>query len=399
MKLSGSAALPMSWRTENREPATRASSDSIVVTIPIKNEASHIGACLLALARQRDVQATQIQLLLNNCVDGTINVIQDVAPALDVPVDVLICDFPAELRSAGYARHVAMEHAAATMTGGILLTTDADGCVTPDWIANNLHAIRTGADAVAGRTVIDSIDAMRLPERLHCDDALECMYSDLLDEIAALLDPDPWDPWPRHSEHSGASIAVTWDAYRRAGGMPSPPLGEDREFFRALRRIDARIRHAADVRVTVSGRILGRAIGGMADTMRRRLERPDPWFDGRLEPPDDAVRRAQLRRALRGLWATETVEAAPLSRVAVALGVSADWLCASLSHRFFGRVWERIEAVSPALIRRRVAATSAGEAIARATVIRDLLVGDARISRPELTDRAGIAASPAAAAA
>jgi hypothetical protein len=44
--------------------------------------------------------------------------------------------------------------------------------------------------------------------------------------------------------------------------MPATPFGEDRAFFDALRRIDARIRHAPGARVVVSARIVGRAPGG-----------------------------------------------------------------------------------------------------------------------------------------
>ena len=77
--------------------------------------------------------------------------------------------------------------------------------------------------------------------------------------------------------------------------MPPIPLGEDRAFFAALRRIDARIRHAPEVRVTVSARTNGRATGGMADTIRRRLEKPDEMLDENLEPAVNATRRAELR--------------------------------------------------------------------------------------------------------
>src|SRR6185437_9299152 len=73
---------------------------------------------------------------------------------------------------------------------GVLLTTDADGRVAPDWIAANLAAIRDGAEAVAGRAEIDPVEAKAIPAHLHADDALECAYADRLDEIDWLVDPD-----------------------------------------------------------------------------------------------------------------------------------------------------------------------------------------------------------------
>jgi hypothetical protein len=278
-----------------------------------------------------------------------------------------------------------MEEAAANMKQGVLLTTDADGRVAPDWIAVNLRAIRSGADAVAGRAIIDPVDALLIPQRLHHDDALECAYGDLLDEIAVLLDPEPWDRWPRHWEHSGASMAVTLEVYRRAGGIPPMPLGEDREFFRALQRIDARVRHAPEAQVIVSGRIVGRADGGMADTMRRRLTAPDRWLDDRLEPPEDAFRRARLRAILRGLWARDP-SSPPIGRIASTFKISATELRASLTCRFFGECWQRIETISPRLIRKRVPALSVMSAIARATIIRDRLRDAGAISLEERPD-------------
>jgi hypothetical protein len=261
-----------------------------------------------------------------------------------------------------------------------LLTTDADSRVPPDWIANNLRHIDAGADAVAGRAVIDPQDALLIPQKLHDDDALECAYGELLDEIAALLDPQSWDPWPRHAEHSGASIAVTWDAYRRAGGMPATALGEDRRFFRNLTRLDARIRHAMDVAVIVSGRIHGRAAGGMAETIRRRLGRPDSWLDERLEPPADAARRAKLRRGLRTAWAKADDASATLQPLAAALSLSTAQLRGAMASPAFGVVWEQIEAISPRLARRRVPAHLVGPGIVCATALRDRLRRFARLS-------------------
>ena len=104
---------------------------------------------------------------------------------------------------------------------GILLTTDADTVVAPDWIERNLLTLAAGADLVCGRVAVDPAEAALIPSHLHADDALECELTKLLDQIAARLDPDPADPWPRHTEAAGASLAVTVAAFDRAGGIPA----------------------------------------------------------------------------------------------------------------------------------------------------------------------------------
>jgi hypothetical protein len=229
---------------------------------------------------------------------------------------------------------------------GVLLSTDADGQVAPDWLAANLFHVRQGADAVAGRAVIDAADAAAIPAVLHEDDARECAYAALLDEIDHLLDPDPADPWPRHTEHPGASICVTLGAYRRAGGIPSVAVGEDRGFFAALRRADARIRHAPDIHVTVSGRINGRAVGGMADTIRRRLVAPDPFLDDALEPAENRVLRARLRAEVRRMFHGSGKATLRLSQE---LGCDAPPVRLALKQGTFGLAWEMIEGVAAKL--------------------------------------------------
>ena len=194
-----------------------------------------------------------------------------------------------------------------------------------------------------GRAEIDPVEAARIPPALHQADAEECAYAAVLDEIASLIDPDPHDPWPRHTEHSGASIAVTRAMYRRAGGMPGVALGEDRLFHAALRAADARIRHACDVRVVVSGRILGRAEGGMADTIRRRLAAPDTMLDEALEPASARVNRLRLCRAVR---------------------LAQDGECG------FGRVWAALDAT---LVRERVRVIDLPEQMAEALRVRAAL--------------------------
>jgi GT2 family glycosyltransferase len=222
-----------------------------------------------------------VLVLVNNSTDDSTTIARRFAASSRARVLVEDIALPDPDANAGGARRIAIQKAADIAgAGGIVLTTDADGRVAPNWLRENLRAIDAGADAVAGRAIIDPVEEALIPAALIEADARECKYAALLDEIVAQLDPDPADPWPRHDEHSGASIAVTVGAMRRAGGIPCLAMGEDRAFFRALRRIDAKIRHSPDVQVVVSGRTEGRAKGGMADTIRRRMVCPDMFLTG-----------------------------------------------------------------------------------------------------------------------
>ncbi len=342
----------------------------VVVAIPARDEAARITGCLGALARQRQVGPDAVVLVANNCRDATAERAQALAPVLPFALEIIERDFPAALACAGIARRIGMQRAAALAgADGVVLTTDADGRAAPDWIAANLRALHAGVDAVAGRAVIDPREAALIPAHLHEADAQECAYAALLDEIASLHQPDPADPWPRHQEESGASIAVGTGSYRRAGGMPPAALAEDRAFFAAQRRIDARIRHAPEVSVVVSGRTLGRAAGGMADTIRRRLVEPDLWLDERLEPAADRVRRLALRGRARDAWRRGTAPAT----LAAMLGLPVPALAAALAHTRFGAAWAAIEAASPKLVARRVAVADLPREAARARRVRAAL--------------------------
>lgn len=238
--------------------------------------------------------------------------------------------------------------------GGILMTTDADSVVLPDWVERNLSALASGADAVCGRVVLDPLEAARIPVHLHIDDAKECELIALADWMAARIDPDPADPWPRHAEAAGASLAVTVSAFDLVGGIPAMASGEDRAFVRMLARMDARIRHDPSIIVTVSGRIDGRAPGGMADTIRRRMVRQDEFTDDCVEPAADAYRRADFRRRVRLAWRDLAQSQAVPEGLAADLGIAEPRLQQMLRSKFFGVAWSAIEQRSPFLKRRRV---------------------------------------------
>lgn len=382
----------------------------IAIGIPVKNEFACIGRCLNAIAAQTDSPVPDVVLLVNNTTDGTADLVRSLAPSLRLRLHLHEVTLPPERACAGWARKLAMD-AACGLAGpnGVLLTTDADGYVAPDWIAANLRSLASGVGAVAGIAEIDPDDAALIPAVLHEDDARECGYAALLDELDALLDPDPYDPLPRHDQHSGASIAVTAAMYARAGGIPPVKIGEDRAFFDALRRADARIRHSPDVIVTVSGRIEGRASGGMADTIRRRLVQPDQMADDRLEAADRAAFRSELRRRCREVFssplpAREAIGVGfargfpdpPLAALlqggeernaalARALRLSPDTLAYCMRQAAFGAAWEAVQAASPALRRERLQVADLPRESTRA----GLLIAQARLNAGMLAARSG----------
>jgi hypothetical protein len=331
-----------------------------VVAIPVRDEEGRLPACLRALAQQcdqlgRPIPATLVNIVVfaNNCADQSVSLARSVAECSSLTIRVVGASLPAATAHAGNARRMAMDIAEAWLeesgnSGGVILTTDADSQVAPNWIAANLAAIEAGADAVLGRISLDD-EGKFLPRALHRRGRFEDAYERLLTELSWLLDPLEHNPWPHHATISGASLAITRAAYCRVGRLPRVPLGEDKALIALLSRQDARIRYCPTVHVTTSGRTNGRARGGVADTLRIRSKEPEASCDEALEPFRIAFARALWRGRLRRLhgagrlaldqdWARE-------------LGISARQVEDISKASAFGAAWGVIEGRSPLFAR------------------------------------------------
>ena len=341
------------------------------VAIPARNEEDHIQACLDALDGQIGASFHHVVLFANNCTDQTATVAQAFQSKSGFTLHIVEETLLPQFATAGAARARAMEFALSLAgADGILFTTDADGRVDSDWLANSLVAFEQSADVVAGWAELDPFDWGQMPIVLHENDARECAYDALCDEIHARLDPDKHDPIPRHTQHSGASIAVTARAFQACGGVPNVASGEDRALIAALRRVDARIRHDPAVRVCVSGRTEGRAAGGMAETIRRRLIKPDETLDDRLEPAMTCALRARCRALARQAYKHGKFYQGPL---ASALGLPLQTVMTALGKPFFGQAWALLEEASPNLKRMKVFVMDLREQMAIAAKICDQL--------------------------
>lgn len=346
----------------------------VVVAIPVRNEECCLPACLAALSSQTR-PADAILLLLNNCDDGSLEISQRARAQFSRIHRIHIVEqhLNEAQASAGEARRRAFEHALPLAGDGVILTTDADTVVPETWIADNLTELENGADCVCGMAIIrHETDSVHRP-RLAFDDMRERLLLSLQDEIAALVDPDPYDPWPRHQQHSGASIAVAAPMLRRAGGAPRVATGEDRALVARLAQYDARIRHAPHIQVTVSGRLKGRAAGGMAETIMRRLNQPDWWTDGTLEPTQNAYRRALTRARLRAAGQHALHHELMTNDFANELKLDPRILIAALRGRYFGLAWDQIQQASPVLRRQRIAFAELARETRQALALRDEL--------------------------
>ncbi len=331
-----------------------------VVAIPVKDEEERLPACLRALARQRDrsgrpipPELVRVVVFANNCADRSASFARQLGAAWSLDIQVVEARLPPATAHAGAARRGAMDLAENWLAekgemDGVILTTDADSQVAPNWVAENLAAFEAGAEVVLGRIDLDE-EGARLPEALHRRGALEDTYEKLLAELSFLLDPLEHNPWPHHATISGATLGVTRAAYCRVGRLPCVPLGEDKALVALLSRHDARIRYCPTAYVITSGRTNGRAPGGVADTLAIRSRQPDAFCDEALEPFRVAFARAAWRGHLRTL------------HKAGCLAVDKDWasklsispeVAKIIQEPTFGAAWAIIEDRSPLLTRR-----------------------------------------------
>jgi hypothetical protein len=124
----------------------------------------------------------------------------------------------------------------------------------------------------------------------------------------------------------------------------------------------------------VSGRIVGRAEGGMADTIRRRLSAPDPYLDSALEPALIRARRAWFRRRFRSAYAAEASDCDTILRaLARDMGLPIEMLHRACNGASHGEAWATLEVLSPRLTSQRVAVVALPDEMATAERLRAVL--------------------------
>ncbi|WP_374300469.1 glycosyltransferase family 2 protein [Paracoccus sp. (in: a-proteobacteria)] len=266
----------------------------VAVAIPVRNEASRLNRLLsaLAVAAERSPCPVTALVLANNCSDDTAALARAFRhPALGI--ETVEIAFAAAEANAGRARRLAMD--LAWREGALLMTTDGDATPAPDWIAAAFQRAALGADVVCGTIGTDARHVLATPSGARIT-AAEAAYGALVHEIRHALDQiagrQPVGTPKPHYIESGASLAIRADAYAAIGGLPHVRSSEDRALVHLAERRGLAICYDDAMHAHVSARLFGRAEGGMAECLRRRMTEDDPLAD-----------QAMLRLpVLRQLW-------------------------------------------------------------------------------------------------
>ncbi len=330
----------------------------VVVIVPVRNEADSLSSMLSALryqvtlaGEQLDPTQYEVILLANNCTDASAEIARSFAAQHPLfALHVMECFLPPDEAFVGRARQILMDEAYVRLLSigqnrGIIASTDGDSEVSETWIAATCWEIEQGADAVGGRIITSHSSRHQLQtqaQRCFLDDV---GYQSLVAELECHLDPLSYDPFPRHFQHFGASLAVTVDAYAGAGGMPAVRTPEDEAFYQSLMRVDARFRHSPLVKVTTSARQCGRSPVGLANQLQvwstqshAVLKEGLPSLIARLKA------RRQLRQIWLRCWEGYLLTQSDLSQIAQTYRVDKSWLGAELTKRQnFGALLEQIQ--------------------------------------------------------
>lgn len=332
------------------------------VVIPVRDEADTLPQTLAAFAAQTNFAGKplnprefEIIFLANNCADASAQIVRRFKSE-NPNLQIHLADFSLGRKKSniGFVRRLLKNEAHRRLLtnklgGGVIMTSDADTRVAPDWIAANLREIETGADAVGGRIIIadDELEKMdAISRKFHLADE---EYRLLTAAIENFIDYVPHDcAADRHHQHFNASFAVTTEAFRRAGGVPKVKFLEDAALYAALLRVDARFRHSSRVRVFTSSRRLGRSRIGLSNQLNEWKKLGETGADFLVEPAKTIVEKFKLRSRLRQTWQQTNSENLPpredeIRRLAENLRVPANFLLAELAVRqTFGSLYENV---------------------------------------------------------
>ncbi|HEV7979432.1 glycosyltransferase [Amycolatopsis sp.] len=228
---------------------------AIGVVVPAHDEAEFIGPCLRALRRALSELPARIDravcVVADRCADDT----AEMARREFTGWSSGLVTVTGAAGSIGEVRDLGMRRVRSVLPGHddsetLLLGTDADTVVAPDWACRHLDRVSRGSHAIAGFAKLDESSSLTTDAQLRYNQVLS----------------DARQP-AGHGNVYGANLGVRADAYSSVGGFRPLSTGEDHDLWRRLGQAGYRLSYAADTLVTTSARLRGRATGGLADLL------------------------------------------------------------------------------------------------------------------------------------
>jgi hypothetical protein len=279
------ARAPFAHRSELRSIWARlCRAYDYAVAVPVRNEDAFLPQMLEALdaAIENNDSRGAFVFVLNNTDDGSAALIQAWAITKQREAVIVEVDFAPAIRNAPHARRLACDIAAQCLNEGVILTTDADTMVGPEWISQMVRSIDPGNALVCEDVQLNDVELRKLPPIVERVGQAERDYFAASERV--------WKRWSDGSSGafayraSGASMAVAKSAYLAIGKLPVPPCGEDAALCKAVLAQGYRVAQLPNLGTITSARLEGRADGGCGETLEQRSRSTDPFCDPALVP-------------------------------------------------------------------------------------------------------------------
>ncbi|MGH3900459.1 MAG: glycosyltransferase [Pseudonocardiaceae bacterium] len=222
----------------------------IGIVVPAHDEQELLPHCLASLRRAAAPlrgagMRIDIVVVLDACTDGS----AELAARAGVTI------VPVAVRNVGAARAAGFD---AVLTGSgedlWLATTDADSTVPRHWLATQLGAFRAGWDVFVGTVRV--VDWAAHPPGTCARYLRRYQFRD------------------GHPHVHGANLGFSAHSYRRVGGIPALPTGEDVALVTALQAAGCTVLRSHLAPVTTSARPHGRAPDGFATYLGSLMAAP-----------------------------------------------------------------------------------------------------------------------------
>jgi len=241
------------WIAGAAMKSVESASWSIGIIVPARNEETSIEPCIESIRSSCETARLLdywIVIVADSCTDDTVARARRAIAGVGEVVE-------SDVKSAGSARRLGVD-TALTHFGDKnlkqiwLANTDADTVVSRDWITVQLGLADAGIAAVAGIVKLEEGGALAAHE---------------LYRATYLTSPDG-----THDHVHGANLALRADAYVDAGGWAHRALAEDHCLWARLKHRGWRLSSPVTSVVVTSARLIGRARGGFADTLRAAID-------------------------------------------------------------------------------------------------------------------------------